>query len=134
MSWQDLEAERQTVKYAFLPCRNRRTHEETARKRNVMIDTGNRVTITVKSFATLREVMDAEVRMDFAEGATIRSLLAVLTGTYAGLSDLIFIAPDTLRDFVNILKNGRNVHFLGGLDTPLEDGDTIALFPPAAGG
>ena len=72
--------------------------------------------------------------MDFAAGATIRSLLAELTGRYGGLDELLFIAPETLRDFVNILKNGRNIHFLAGLDTPLEDGDIIALFPPAAGG
>jgi sulfur-carrier protein len=99
-----------------------------------MTDKRNCITITVKSFATLREVMDAEARMDFAEGATIRLLLAELTGRYGGLSDLLFSAPDTLRDFVNILKNGRNISFLAGLDTPLEDGDTIALFPPVAGG
>jgi molybdopterin synthase sulfur carrier subunit len=99
-----------------------------------MIDTGKRVTITVKSFATLREVMDAEIRMDFVEGATIRSLLTELTGRYGGLSDLLYSAPDILRDLVNILKNGRNIYFLAGLDTPLEDGDTIALFPPVAGG
>jgi MoaD family protein len=78
--------------------------------------------------------MDAEIRMEFSEGATVRSLLAELTGRYGGLSVLIFADTDTLRDFVNILRNGRNIHFLAGLDTPLEDGDTIALFPPVAGG
>jgi sulfur-carrier protein len=92
------------------------------------------ITVTVKSFATLREVMDAEVRMEFTRGATIRSLLAELTGRYEGLAGLIFAAPETLRDFVNILKNGRNIHFLAGLDTPLDEGDLIALFPPVAGG
>jgi molybdopterin converting factor small subunit len=50
------------------------------------------------------------------------------------LSELLFSAPDSLRDLVNILKNGRNIQFLSGLDTPLDDGDTIALFPPVAGG
>jgi sulfur-carrier protein len=99
-----------------------------------MTDTRDRITVTVKSFATLREVMDAELRMDFPEGATIRSLLAELTGRYQGLYELLFIAPETLRDFVNILQDGRNIYFLAGLDTLLEDGDIIALFPPAAGG
>ena len=99
-----------------------------------MTDLPDRITITVKSFATLREVMDAQIRMDLPKGATIRSLLAELTVRYEGLDDLVFAAPDTLRDFVNILKNGRNVHFLAGLNTPLDEGDLIALFPPAAGG
>lgn len=99
-----------------------------------MTDTRNRMSITVKSFATLREVMDIQVRMDLPKDATIRSLLAELTGRYEGLDGLLFAAPDTLRDLVNILKNGRNIHFLAGLDTPLADGDIIALFPPVAGG
>lgn len=99
-----------------------------------MTDTTNRITVRVKSFATLREVMDAEIRMEFSRGATIRSLLAELTGRYRGLDELLFTAPETLRDFVNILKNGRNIHFLAGLDTALADGDLIALFPPVAGG
>jgi molybdopterin synthase sulfur carrier subunit len=99
-----------------------------------MTCTEDHISITVKSFATLREVMAAQIRLDLPKGATIRSLLAELTGRYEGLNEAVFAAPETLRDFVNILKNGRNIHFLAGLDTPLDDGDIIALFPPAAGG
>jgi len=99
-----------------------------------MTESGKRISVTVKSFATLREVMDAEVRVEFTGDATIRSLLAELTGRYVGLARRIFTSPGTLRDFVNILKNGRNIHFLAGLETPLEEGDLIALFPPVAGG
>jgi sulfur-carrier protein len=99
-----------------------------------MTGTQDRMSITVKSFATLREVMDVQVRMDLPKGATIRSLLAGLSGRYNGLDDRLFAAPETLRDFINILKNGRNIQFLAGLDTPLDDGDIIALFPPVAGG
>ena len=90
--------------------------------------------VRVKAFATFREVMDNQVDMEFTEGATLRTLLADLTGRYGGLSRTMFANPDTLRDFVNILKNGRNVHFLSGLDTLLDNGDVIALFPPIPGG
>jgi len=90
--------------------------------------------ITVKAFATFREVMDMQIELEFPEGATVRTLLSELTGRYKGLGEMMFADPDTLRDFVNILKNGRNIHFIAGLATPLDEGDMIALFPPAAGG
>ena len=92
------------------------------------------MSITVKSFATLREVMDAQIQLEVGEGATVRSLLDALTTRYQGLDGMIFSSPGMLRDFVNILRNGRNIEFLAGLDTPLAEGDLVALFPPAAGG
>jgi molybdopterin synthase sulfur carrier subunit len=33
-----------------------------------------------------------------------------------------------------VLKNGREVLHLDGLDTPLDDGDRVSVFPPVAGG
>jgi sulfur-carrier protein len=94
----------------------------------------NPLKVQLKTFATFREVMDSRIEMEFLPGATIRTLLDELVKRYEGVGKLIFASPETIRDFVNILKNGRNIHFLSGLDTPLDDGDVIALFPPIAGG
>ncbi|MEA3545824.1 MAG: MoaD family protein [Thermodesulfobacteriota bacterium] len=33
-----------------------------------------------------------------------------------------------------IMINRRNIHHLEKLETPVQDGDVIALFPPGAGG
>ena len=33
-----------------------------------------------------------------------------------------------------IMLNRRNIHHLQKLETPVQDGDVIALFPPGAGG
>ncbi len=38
------------------------------------------------------------------------------------------------RVWVGIFVNGRNVHYLDGLDTRLADGDTLTLLTPVAGG
>jgi len=96
--------------------------------------TAKTVSITVKTFATIREVADPAIVLDISRGATIRMLLDMLTARYDGLGNILFTEKGELRKYVNILKNGRNIHFLEGLDTIIENGDVIALFPPVAGG
>jgi len=46
----------------------------------------------------------------------------------------IFERSGELRPSVVILKNGRQIQSLDGVQTSLEAGDTIAMFPPLGGG
>jgi molybdopterin converting factor small subunit len=43
-------------------------------------------------------------------------------------------AQDKVVDRLLILVNGRSVHILQGLDTPLRDGDRVTIMPKAFGG
>jgi molybdopterin synthase sulfur carrier subunit len=46
----------------------------------------------------------------------------------------VFNEKGLLHRYIKVLVNGRGLHVLQGLDTPLTEGDVVALFPPVAGG
>lgn len=96
--------------------------------------TGERMKISIKVFASLRDFMDPSLELRFPAGSTIETLLNELCRRYPPLYTAVFQSPGVVREFVNILKNGRDIHFLEDLATPLNDGDVIAIFPPVSGG
>ena len=46
----------------------------------------------------------------------------------------IFDDSSKLRPYVTILINGQFIRTLNGVQTELEEGDEVAIFPPVAGG
>jgi molybdopterin synthase sulfur carrier subunit len=94
--------------------------------------------IKIKGYLTFKDAMH---RLSVSEieipGASLKELFDVLCQRHGeGFTDLIF-DPITreVRGDIRILLNGRHVvHLPNGLDTELDEGDEIALFPPVAGG
>ncbi|MDR8410634.1 MoaD/ThiS family protein [Nonomuraea sp. 3-1Str] len=68
-----------------------------------------------------------------AEGATLDELISNLESAHPGIKDRL-IDQGNLRRFVNVYLNDEDVRFLGGLGTPVSDGDTVTVLPAVAGG
>jgi len=66
-------------------------------------------------------------------GSTLSDLLADLESRHDGLRERL-VDDGGLRRFVNVYLNDEDVRFLGGLDAPVKDGDTVTVLPAVAGG
>ena len=67
-------------------------------------------------------------------GATLDELLSNLDKDHSGLRDRLVDEGGKLRRFVNVYLNDEDVRFLGALETPVKDGDTVTVLPAVAGG
>jgi molybdopterin synthase sulfur carrier subunit len=89
--------------------------------------------IKVRSFAGFRNILGKEMEVELAEEARVVDLLNDLCSLKAGLGPLLFNDAG-LREDVNIFVAGKNIASLESLQTMLNDGDEVALFPAAIGG
>ena len=90
--------------------------------------------VELRFFANFREAVGQKIlEWDYdADEVPVGDVLEELVEEYPELD--IFESEGQLREFLNIMKNGRDVNLIDGLDTTLEDGDKLSLFPPVAGG
>ena len=89
--------------------------------------------IEVRIPTILRSYTDGEKAVD-GKGETLSDLFDDLDSRHSGLRDRL-IGPDgALNRFVNVYLNDEDVRFLGGIATPLADGDVVTILPAVAGG
>jgi sulfur-carrier protein len=88
--------------------------------------------IEVRIPTILRSYTDGAKAVE-GSGETLRDLIDDVDGRHPGLRDRI-VEGDGLRRFVNVYLNDEDVRFLGGLQTPVSDGDAVTVLPAVAGG
>jgi molybdopterin synthase sulfur carrier subunit len=66
-------------------------------------------------------------------GATLDDLIGDVESRHPGLRERL-VDDAGLRRFVNVYINDEDVRFLGGLASPVHDGDTVTVLPAVAGG
>ena len=89
--------------------------------------------VTVKFFAYLRDLFKGrEEKIELESGSSIGDLLNLLCDS-PGRREQIFDGGE-LKPGMIVLKNGNHVKHLSGLETKLDEGDTIVLIPMVGGG
>ena len=90
----------------------------------------------VNFYATLRLITgQTTVELDMPRGTTVDELLAAVIERFPELREKLFHEDGTLLGHVHVFINGRDAPYLDRkLDTPLDEADTVDVFPAVAGG
>lgn len=67
-------------------------------------------------------------------GVTLRAALDDLEVRHPGMKTRLLNDKGALRPYINVFHNDEDVRFAEGLDTPMADGDQLAIVPAIAGG
>ena len=86
-------------------------------------------------YATLRPIVGGKaVEFDLPGDATVETLLRAAGERFPKLVELTWNEDGTLRDFLKVFVNGREIRHLQMLDTPVSEDAELDIFPPVAGG
>ncbi len=89
----------------------------------------------IRFYANLREMVGCkEISLVLAPDTTVRGVLRRLSAKYPELGQKLWDEDEVLRGYVKVLKEGRDIRHLQGLDTALVETDIMSLFPPVGGG
>lgn len=91
--------------------------------------------LELRFFATFRSIVGQKfLEREVPDGSTVGDVLRILESEYPDMEDRLLDENGVIREQLSILKNGQEVVHMQGADTPMEDGDTLSVFPPVAGG
>lgn len=88
----------------------------------------------VKVFANLRDICNGVAVEVNPDGNRIIDILNKMVEMFPEMNEEIFTQEKTLKPFVHIYVNGKNIIHSESLQTIVKETDQIALFPPVAGG
>ncbi|MDP8975912.1 MAG: MoaD/ThiS family protein [Actinomycetota bacterium] len=91
------------------------------------------MSVSVRVPTQLRSLTGGEAQIS-VEAATVGEALKALDAAHPGVGERIFDESGGLRRFVNVFVADEDVRFQQGLDTSVDEGQTISIVPAVAGG
>ncbi len=64
----------------------------------------------------------------------MREVFEKVDAANPGFRAAIVAESGELHRFINVYLNDEDIRFLGSLETPVSDGDTLSILPAVAGG
>ena len=94
-----------------------------------------RMEIELRFFATFREAVGQKtITREYEDGTTVGDTLAALEAEFEGLNGQLLDGDGEVRQQLSVMRNGRDVTHIDGVETTLEEDDRVSVFPPVAGG
>lgn len=92
--------------------------------------------VEVKFYAMLREAVGRKIEaVELPAKSSVGDLLGLLVDRHGGdFHRYVYDEEKKVRHYLSFMLNGINVYSLDGFDTPLKNGDVLAILPPVGGG
>jgi sulfur-carrier protein len=91
------------------------------------------VAVTVRIPTQLRELSGGASELSL-DGVTVAEVLERLEERHPGFAERLHDENGGLRRFVNVFVADEDIRFLQGLDTAVEEGQTVSIVPAVVGG
>lgn len=91
------------------------------------------MSVSIRIPTTLRTLTGGASQVE-VEGTTVGEVLDALDGQHPGFKERLLDADGNLLRFVNVFVADDDVRYLDGVNTPVPDGETVAIIPAVAGG
>jgi sulfur-carrier protein len=95
------------------------------------------INVRIRLFSIFSELSGkSEVHIIISEGSSVRDALSQLRNEIGSKAFEFILCPETkeIKGSCIILLNQRNIQYLNGLDTSLNNNDLLELIPPLSGG